>query len=153
MSNINFANINLQGRLCSDPEMGQTNSGTTMCKFRVAVNKKINKDSEKTSFIPVVVFGKDAVNCGEFLTKGRFVMVSGEFETDSYVDKDGNKRTGFSVISQRVIFGSGGTKSDDDEDGPAEGPGRESYGSARSKGQGQAQTYLNKNRGRGYDRG
>lgn len=145
MSNINFAQITVQGRLTDDPEMVSTKTGTTMCKFRVAVNRRINKDNEKTSFIPVTVFGKEAVNCGEYLTKGRSVMVSGEFETDQYTDRDGNNRTGFGVIAQKVIFGSGGRSNED-----APGQERSSYGP--SKGKGQAQTYLNKNSGRGYDR-
>jgi single-strand DNA-binding protein len=128
--------------------MGQTKTGTTMCKFRVAVNRKISKDNEKSSFLPVVVFGKDAVNCGEFLTKGRFVMVSGNFETDSYVDKEGNKRTGFDVIAREVIFGSGGQRSDDDS---SDNSGQNSYGSSKGKGYGQAEKYLNNNRGGGGD--
>lgn len=151
MSNINFAQISIQGRLTEDPEMKQTGSGTTMCKFRVAVNRKISKDNEKTSFIPVVVFGKDAVNCGEYLSKGRTVMVSGEFESDNYEDKEGNKRTGFSVVARKVIFGSGGRANSDEASDGGGGGGGETYG--RNNGQGKAEQYLNKNRGRGYDTG
>jgi single-strand DNA-binding protein len=148
MSNINFANINIQGRLTGDPEVGTTSKGTTYTKFRVAVNRKISRDDEKTSFIPVIVFGKDAVNCAEYLSKGRTVMVSGEFETDNYEDREGNKRTGFSVVSRNVIFGSGGRSNEDSDSGSS------SNGSSnRTKGQGQAEEYLNKGRGRGYDRG
>lgn len=149
MSTINFATMNIQGRLTDDPEMKQTNGGTTICSFRVAINRKINKDEEKTSFIPVTVFGKDAVNCGEYLTRGRVVMVSGEFRTDKWVDKEGNNRTSFELIAQKVIFGSGGRSNDDDSNGSGSG---DSNGGS-SNGSGKARAYLDKNRGSNYGRG
>ena len=145
MSTINFAQINIQGRLTDDPEMKQTKSGVTLCSFRVAVNRRVGKDEEKVSFIPVVVFGKDAVNCGEYLTRGRSVMVSGEFRTDKYVDKEDNKRTAFEVVAQKVIFGSGGRSNEDDSG--------DSDNSGSSNGSGKARAYLDKNRGSNYGRG
>ena len=149
MSNINFAQINIEGRLTDDPEIKPAKDGSTYCTFRVAVNRR-TKDGEKTSFIPVIVFGKDAINCGEYLSKGRSVMVSGDFETDNYEDRDGNKRTGFSVRAHNVIFGSGGQKSnDDDVPRGSRDDDKPTYGSSKSK----ATSYLNKNRGRGYDQG
>ena len=110
---IEFATMLFQGRLTSDPEVRTLDSGTTMCKFDVAVNKRIGKGKEKTSYIPVTVFGKEAVNCGEYLSQGRSVHIMGDFETDKYETQEGQKRTGFGVIAQRVIFGSGGTKNAD----------------------------------------
>lgn len=149
MSTINFASMQIQGRLTEDPEMKQTTGGTTICSFRVAVNRKVSKDEEKASFIPVTVFGKDAVNCGEYLTKGRMVMVSGEFRTDKWEDKEGNNRTSFEIIAQKVIFGSGGRSNDDDSGGGSDSDTGGSY----SKGSGKARTYLDKNRGSNYGRG
>jgi single-strand DNA-binding protein len=111
---IQFTSFQFIGRLTSDPEMVPT-SGGELCKFRVAVNKKI-KDEERTSFIPVTVFGKQAEICGKYLTKGKEVFVQGEFETDEYVDKEGNKRTGFGCVvgfHGNVQFGDGGTRTDD----------------------------------------
>lgn len=160
MSNINFAQITIQGRLTGDPEVNPTSNGSTRCNFRVAVNRRIGKDTEKTSFIPVVVFGKEAINCGEYLSKGRSVMVSGEFEADEYEDREGNKRTGFSVVAQKVIFGSGGRSSEDGDSDNSDGPrsfgsktSRDSSAGSTSRGKGQAEQYMNKNRGRGYDKG
>lgn len=147
MSTINFAQINIQGRLTEDPEMKQTKGGITICSFRVAVNRKVSKDEEKTSFIPVTVFGKDAVNCGEYLTKGRVVMVSGDFRTDKWEDKEGNNRTSFEIVAQKVIFGSGGRSNDDDSGNSGDSNDRSSGGHDK------ARNYLDKNRGSNYGRG
>jgi single-strand DNA-binding protein len=114
---IQFTSFQFIGRLTSDPELINTANGNHICKFRVATNKRIGKDEERTSFIPVVVFGRQAEICAEYLSKGREVFVTGEFETDEYTDKDGNKRTGFSCVvgsHGTVQFGSGGSKGDDE---------------------------------------
>ena len=121
MSMISFAQLNLQGRLTSDPEVSTLDSGTTMCKFRVAVNRRIPGGKERTSFIPVTVFGRDAVRCGEYLTKGKGVHVTGTFETDEWTDKNGSKRTGFGCVAREVIFGSGGSR-DESNEGDSRGP-------------------------------
>jgi len=118
MSQINFCILQMQGRLVADPEMSTTNSGLDVCKFRVAANRRFG-GKEKTSFVSVTVFGKDAENCYNYLSKGRVVFVEGDFETDEWVDKEGNKRNGFGVIANRVEFGPGGTKvngEDEEED-------------------------------------
>lgn len=129
---IDFAQITFQGRLTEDPEMRTLDGGRSMCKFRVAVNRRVpGSDSEKTSFIPVTVFGKDAVNCGQFLSKGKGVHVTGEFETDNYTDKDGNKRTGFGCVARHVIFGYGGRKEEGEDDNRG-GPYDKAYNRTRS---------------------
>lgn len=111
-----FTLLTFSGRLTEDPELITASNGNPICKFRVAVNKKIGKDEERTSYIPVTVFGKKAELCAQYLSKGRGVRVVGEFETDEYTDKDGNKRKGFGCVVGMegvVQFGSGGTKNDD----------------------------------------
>lgn len=127
---IDFAQITFQGRLTEDPEVRTLDGGRSMCKFRVAVNRRTGKDQEKTSFIPVTVFGREAVNCGEYLSKGKGVHVTGVFETDNYTDKDGNKRTGFGCVADRVIFGYGGR--DENTDSDDRGGSREAYDRTRS---------------------
>jgi single-strand DNA-binding protein len=141
MSNMDFAQITVVGRLTADPEVSTTKGGTTVCRFRMAVNRRTGRESERTSFIPISVFGQEAVNCGEYLTKGRSATVMGIFETDEYTDKDGNRRTGFSVIADRVIFGSGGTREDSDTyEAPAD--------TARARGNRGARDYVRGGRGR-----
>ena len=124
MSIIGFADMTFQGRLTDEPELRTLDNGRSMCKFRVAVNRRIPGGKEKTSYIPVTVFGKDAVNCAEYLSTGRVVLVSGEFETDKVPNKDGEMRTYFGVVARRVDFGSGGAKEEDDN----KPRGRDRYG-------------------------
>jgi single-strand DNA-binding protein len=152
---IDFAQLTLQGRLTDDPEMGTTSNGSTYCRFRVATNRRMGKDKEKTSFIPVTVFGTDAANCGKFLTKGRAVHVTGDFETDKYEDREGNKRTGFGVVAKSVIFGPGGTMNSD-EDGPSDnrsGSYRDNKNDTNDSNRDRGGEYIRKSRGRGYDQG
>lgn len=113
---MDFAQLTLQGRLTDDPTVRTLESGTTVCKFTVASNRRIpGIDKERTTYIPVTVFGRDAVNCGDYLSKGREVHVTGNFETDSYTDGKGIKRKGFNVVAREVTFGRGGRKDEDTE--------------------------------------
>lgn len=120
---MDFTLLTIQGRLTEDPTLPRSESGTPICKFTVACNKRIGKDKEKTSFIPTTVFGRQAELCYEYLSKGREVRVVGEIETDSYTDKEGITRKAFALVvwnSGTVEFGSGGrnereTTSDSDE--------------------------------------
>ncbi len=113
---MDFTSLIFQGRLTDDPVLRTASNGTVLCKFDVASNRRINKDEERTTYIPVTVFGKQAPICAEFLTKGREVHVTGEFETDSYTDNDGIKRKGFGCIARDVRFGRGGTRQDQDQE-------------------------------------
>ena len=64
--------------------------------------------NEKTSFIPIVVFGKQAENCDRYLAKGRKVAVNGRIQTGSY-EKDGRTVYTTEVIANKVEF-LGGSK-------------------------------------------
>lgn len=124
---MDYTLFSFSGRLTDDPELKSTSNGSSVCKFTVAVNKRVGKDEERTSFIPTTVFGKQAENCAKYLTKGREVRVVGEFETDKYTDKDGILRKGFGCIvseSGRVDFGSGGRRDEETENGEEAAPAR-----------------------------
>lgn len=125
-----FTNAVFSGRLTSDPEKFTTRGDKVLCRFTVASNKRMGKDSEKTAYMPVLVTGQEGVNCLKYLSKGREVLVTGAtFETDTWEDKAGIKRKGFTFVVGRggvVTFGSGGRKSDDDT-------GDDSAASAREK--------------------
>lgn len=112
---VDFTTAQICGRLTDDPETSDGPGGMKITKFTVASNHRIGKQ-ERTSFIPITVFGKEAELCAQYLSKGRvaFVLV-GRIDTDSYTDRNGVKRKGFSFIANNVIFGPGGTKSDTEE--------------------------------------
>jgi single-strand DNA-binding protein len=110
---MDFAQLTYQGRLTDDPELRETKSGTPVCKFTVACNRRVGKDEERTSFIPTTVFGGNAAICAEYLSKGREVHVTGHFETDTYTDKKGITRKGFNCIARAVDFGRGGKRQEE----------------------------------------
>lgn len=96
------------GNLTRDPEVKFTPQGKAVCKFAVATNKKWTdsdgKTQEKATFHNIVVWGKQAETCGQYLAKGRQVFVEGEIDNRSYDDKDGNKRYISEVIARDVKF-------------------------------------------------
>jgi single stranded DNA-binding protein len=78
MENLN--NVVLQGRLTRDPEVRYTPSGTPVATLGLAVNNRMKQGDEwkdDPCFIDVVVFGKQAESCGEYLSKGQPVLIEG----------------------------------------------------------------------------
>lgn len=96
-------NVILVGNLTRDPEIknGEQES-KTICRFTLAIDDSYG-DNKKTSFIPIVVFGRQAINCMKYLSKGRKVCVQGRIQTGSY-EKDGRKVYTTDVIASTVEF-------------------------------------------------
>ena len=96
----------LIGRLTRDPELRQTQSGTSFCPFSIAVNRNYtNANGEREAdFINITVWRGTAENCARYLTKGRRVAVVGSLQSRNYEDKDGKKRTVVEVVGDEVEF-------------------------------------------------
>ena len=79
------------GRLTKNPEVKTVgNNQTPVAKFTIAVNRTFKREGQPSAdFIPIVVFGKSADNCGKYLTKGSLITVSGMLQTRSWEDQDG----------------------------------------------------------------
>lgn len=112
--------VNLIGRLTHDPELRQTQSGTSVCTFGLAVNRNYtNANGEREAdFINITVWRNTAENCVRYLTKGSKVAVCGSLQSRNYEDKDGKKRTVLEVIGDDVEFLSG-RKETQDSSAPA----------------------------------
>ena len=84
----------LIGNLTRDPEVRTTGSGTTVCTFTIAVNRRFqNQAGERVSdFFNIVAWRQLGELCGKYLSKGRKVSVIGEIQNRSYDAKDGSKR-------------------------------------------------------------
>lgn len=84
------------GRLGADPDVKTLDSGNTVANFRIACGEKWKgKDGqihEKTEWIPIVVWGKLAEICGQYLRRGSRIFISGKFATRKWVGNDGNDR-------------------------------------------------------------
>lgn len=99
--------IVIQGRLCADPELRRTNSGTPVTTVNVAVDRDFkNQDgSRDTDFIPVVAWKGTAEMLGKYFTKGRMIVVDGRLQIRDWTDKDGNKRRTAEIVANNVYFG------------------------------------------------
>jgi single-strand DNA-binding protein len=104
----------LIGNLGRDPEVRFTPSGRAVARFPLATSEvwtdQEGQRQERTEWHNVVVWGKQAESCGQYLAKGRQVFVEGSIRTRQYDDKDGNKRYITEVIAQRVQFLGGGSR-------------------------------------------
>ena len=115
MASVN--KVILVGNLGNDPEVRYLPSGQPVANFNIATTERwTGKDGnagEKTEWHRIVVFGKQAENCKEYLKKGRQVYVEGRLQTREWNDKEGNKRNTTEVVAQLVQFlgtGPGGGK-------------------------------------------
>ena len=98
-------NVNLWvgcGRLTRDAEASVTKKGTSMSKFRLAVNDRRNDD---TLFLNVLCFGKMAESLNEHLRKGRLVSVTGKVKVDEYEDKTGAQRSSVCIMADEISLG------------------------------------------------
>ncbi len=140
MASVN--KVILVGNLGRDPELRYIPSGQAVANFTLATNDrwrdKEGNNQERTEWHRIVVWGKSAENCAQFLQKGRSVYVEGRLQTREWEDKDGNKRQTTETIAQTVQFlgGRGGAAGGSAESGG--GPTGESGSSGAGSGGGQA---------------
>ena len=104
--------VMLIGNLTQDPEVRRTPSGTAVSTLRMAVNESFQNKSgervERTLFLDVDVWDRQAENCQQYLSKGSPIFVEGRLQMDSWDDKEtGQKRTRLKVRAERVQFLSG----------------------------------------------
>lgn len=106
--------VMLIGNLTRDPELRYIPSGSAVTSFTVAMNRvyklQTGEKKEEVSFVRVVVWGRLAEVCNDYLKKGRPVFVEGRLQSRSWDDKNsGEKRSTLEVIAQSIQFlGQGG---------------------------------------------
>jgi single-strand DNA-binding protein len=122
----------LIGNLGRDPELRYTQNGQAVANFTLATNEtwtdKSGERVERTEWHRIVVWGKMAESCGQYLSKGRTVYIEGRIQTREWEDKDGNKRYTTEINAQTVQF-LGGPRGESGGGGDAGGPGGEAPGS------------------------
>jgi single-strand DNA-binding protein len=103
----------LIGRITRDAELKHTTSGTAVCRFSLAVNRRVGKDKdEEVSYIDISIWGKGAEALEKYLTKGRQVCVQGELRQSRW-EQDGQARSRIEVIAETVqLIGSDKTDKD-----------------------------------------
>lgn len=109
---LNACSINkviLMGRLTADPELKQTPSGVSTCRFTVAVDGSTNQttNERRTDFITVNAWRQTAEFVARYFTKGRLILVEGNLRTGSYADRNHPDVTHYTcdVTAESVSFG------------------------------------------------
>lgn len=113
------------GNLGQDPVVRFTPNGKAVAKFSVATSELWTDESgqkrERTDWHHIVVWGKQAEACGQYLSKGRQVFVEGSIRTRSY-EKDGEKKSITEIVAHDVKFlADGQGRGRQDEPGPPPG--------------------------------
>ena len=104
---IEINQVTLSGLLTRDPELRYMTNGNPVCNFTLANNRTYFKEGEKkqiVAFIDVVVFGKIAEVCNEYLEKASSVIVLGRIKQDTWESKAGEKRSKLKIEAATVQF-------------------------------------------------
>lgn len=105
-----FNKVILMGNLTRDPEVRYTPSGTAVSDIALAVNRRwfdkaTNQAKEETTFVDVTLWGRTAEVAGEYLSKGRPVLIEGRLQLDSWEDREsGQKRSKLKVIGEQMTM-------------------------------------------------
>jgi single-strand DNA-binding protein len=106
MASVN--KVILIGNLGKDPEVRFTPGGQAVANFSVATSDnwtdKSGQKQERTEWHRIVVWGKQAELCGEYLKKGRQVYIEGRLQTREWTDKEGRKNYTTEVVANAVTF-------------------------------------------------
>jgi single-strand DNA-binding protein len=109
----------LVGRLGSNPIQRETKKGYAVVHFPLATSKRFREEtetagesySEETQWHKIVVWGKQAEACAQFLRKGNPVYIEGMVRTHKYEGKDGSSRVAFEIHAENVSFLGGVSRS------------------------------------------
>ncbi len=102
-----FNKVILMGNLTRDPEIRYAPSGTPVANFGLAVNRRYRQGEdmkEEVCFVDIVVFGKQAESCGQYLSKGNRALIEGRLQMRKFETKDGQKVTKHEVVAENVRF-------------------------------------------------
>ena len=139
-----FNKVILMGNLTRDPEVRYTPSGTAVTDIGLAVNrywfdKQANERREETTFVDVTLWGRQAEVAGEYLAKGRPVLIEGRLHLDSWDDREtGQKRSKLKVVGETMQLLGG--RGDGGGGGPRPSSGGQNYGGSADSSAGAAPT-------------
>ena len=98
----------LIGNITADPELKQTQSGTSVCSFNIAINRYSKEpDAKKADFFTVVAWQAKAEFVSRYFKKGSGIVIVGRLENREWSDKQGNKRISTEIIAEEISFAGG----------------------------------------------
>jgi single-strand DNA-binding protein len=121
----NFNKVILMGNLTRDPELRYTPKGTAVARLGLACNRKWKSETgelkEEVTFVDVDAFGKTAETIGQYLKKGRPILIEGRLRYDTWEDKQTKqKKSKLGVVLENFQFlDSGGGRGEGGEGAPA----------------------------------
>ena len=120
----NFNKVILAGNLTRDPELRYTPKGLAIAKIGLAINRKWRNEAgetkDETTFVDVDAFGKTAETIGQYLKKGRPILVEGRLRYETWDDKTtGVKRSKLGVVMDSFQFIDSGNRGDSEGGTPA----------------------------------
>lgn len=105
-----FNKVILVGNLTRDPQVRYTTGGTALAEIGLAVSrqwydKQTNQKREETTFVDITLWGRQAEVAGEYLAKGRPVLIEGRLQLDTWDDKEtGQKRSKLRVVGENMTM-------------------------------------------------
>ena len=119
----NFNKVILAGNLTRDPELRYTSKGLAIAKITLAINRSWKSETgepkEEVTFVDVDAFGKQAETIGQYLKKGRPLLVEGRLRLDQWDDKQtGQKRSRLGVVLDNFQFLDSGNRTEGGSEAP-----------------------------------
>lgn len=98
--------IAIMGRLVADPQLRQTQQGTSVASFRIACdrNRADQNGQRQADFFDVVAWRGTAEFVCKYFQKGSMIAIDGQLQSRQYQDKNGNNRTAIEIIANNVNF-------------------------------------------------
>ena len=120
----NFNKVILIGNLTRDPELRYTPKGTAIAEIGLAINRKWKSETgeakEEVTFVDVAAFGRTAEVIGQYLKKGRPIMIEGRLKFDQWDDKQtGQKRSKLRVVCESFEFLDSGNRGEGEGTAPS----------------------------------
>ncbi|MDD2677961.1 MAG: single-stranded DNA-binding protein [Candidatus Paceibacterota bacterium] len=106
---MNLNKVFIIGNLTRDVTLRNTPSGKSVADFGVATNRvwvdASGQKQKEAEFHNIVVWGRMAELCSQYLAKGRLVFVEGRIRTRSWIDNNGQKRIKTEILAENINFG------------------------------------------------
>ena len=103
-----FNKVILIGNLTRDPDLRVTNTGLSICKQALAVNRnyttKEGDSKDETTYVDIDAFGKQAEILSKYMQKGKPLMIEGRLKLDQWESSDGQKRSKLGVVLENFQF-------------------------------------------------
>ncbi len=102
-----FNKVILIGNLTADPELKQTTSGVSVCRFSIAVQRRFGRNEQgqaPADFFNIVAWRQSAEFVSRYFKKGRAILVCGQIQNDNWTDGQGVKHYSTSIVADEVSF-------------------------------------------------